>query len=81
MTALPLGGHRAENQSAQAGLRVGYALGSPDVLLSGGQGEDEAATAQAVRGLPHQPAIWERAASEYTPKYRPDLNIPTTRLS
>ncbi|HKB96245.1 MAG TPA: TauD/TfdA family dioxygenase [Rhizomicrobium sp.] len=30
-------------------------------------------------GLPHQPAIWERAAADYAPKYRPDLNIPTSR--
>ncbi|HYS45312.1 MAG TPA: TauD/TfdA family dioxygenase, partial [Rhizomicrobium sp.] len=30
-------------------------------------------------GLPHQPAIWERAAADYTPKYRPDLNVPTSR--
>jgi alpha-ketoglutarate-dependent sulfate ester dioxygenase len=32
-------------------------------------------------GLPHQPAIWERAAADYTPRYRPDLSIPTTRPS
>ena len=32
-------------------------------------------------GLPHQPAIWERAAAEYKPKYRPDLSIPTSRPS
>jgi alpha-ketoglutarate-dependent sulfate ester dioxygenase len=30
-------------------------------------------------GLPHQPAIWERAASEYAPKYRPNLDVPTSR--
>src|SRR3954467_5127001 len=32
-----------------------------------------------MRGLPHQPAIWERAAADYTPKYRPDLSVPTSR--